>query len=44
MEEVRKISGYLDSDEKVLLVARQSRITPGGSLATPNIILQPIEN
>lgn len=38
MDEVRKISGYLDSDEKVLLVARQSRITPGGSLATPNII------
>ena len=36
--EVRKIQGHLDPDEKVLLVARQSRITPGGSLTTPNII------
>jgi len=36
--EVKKIQGHLDPDEKVLLVARQSRITPGGSLTTPNII------
>ena len=28
----------LNPDEKVLLVARQSRIKPGGSLHTPNII------
>lgn len=38
MEQVRKIQGLLDLDEKVLLVARQSRITPGGSLTTPNTI------
>lgn len=36
--EVRKIQSYLDPDEKVLLVARQSRIAPGGSVTTPNII------
>src|ERR671922_1335883 len=28
----------LNPDEKVLLVARQSRIKPGGSLHTPNVI------
>ena len=39
LEEIRKISNRLDQDEKVLLVAKQSRIKPGGSvLATPNII------
>jgi len=37
-DEIRKIQNFLDADEKVLLVARQSRIMPGGSLATPNII------
>jgi hypothetical protein len=36
--EVQKIQGYLDSDEQVLLVARQSRLRPGGSVTTPNII------
>ena len=38
MEEIEKIKGYLEPDEKVLLVARQSRVRPGGSLTTPNII------
>ncbi len=37
-EEVRKIQSYLDPDERVLLVTRQSRIRPGGSIVTPNII------
>jgi hypothetical protein len=38
LEEINKISEMLNPDEKVLLVARQSRIKPGGSLHTPNII------
>jgi Bacterial PH domain len=38
LEEVSKISEMLNPDEKVLLVARQSRIKPGGSHFTPNII------
>lgn len=38
MEEVKKIQGQLETDEKVLLVARQSRFRPGGSTITPNII------
>ena len=37
-EEINKIKEMLNPDEKVLLVARQSRIKPGGSLHTPNII------
>jgi hypothetical protein len=37
LEEIRKITEILNPDEKVL-VARQSRIKPGGSLHTPNII------
>ena len=36
--EVKKIQSYLDSDEQVLLVAKQSRLRPGGSVTTPNII------
>ena len=36
--EVEKIREYLEPDEKVLVVARQSRIMPGGSVTTPNII------
>jgi len=36
--EVKKIQGFLDSGEQVLLVARQSRLRPGGSVTTPNII------
>ncbi len=36
--EIKKIKGYLEPGEKVLLVAKQSRVRPGGSLTTPNII------
>jgi hypothetical protein len=38
LEEISKITEMLNPDEKVLLVARQSRIKPGGSHFTPNII------
>jgi hypothetical protein len=39
LEEIRKIANRLGQDEKVLFVARQSRMKPGGSaLATPNIV------
>ena len=38
LDEVNKISEMLNSDEKVLLVARQSKIKPGGSYFTPNTI------
>lgn len=37
-DEIDKIRGYLEPDEQVLIVARQSRIRPGGSVTTPNII------
>jgi hypothetical protein len=37
-EEINKIIEMLNPDERVLLVARQSRIKPGGSHFTPNII------
>lgn len=36
--QVRKISKMLNPDERILLVAIQSRIRPGGSLFTPNEI------
>jgi hypothetical protein len=39
LEEIRKIANRLDQDERVLFVAKQSRMKPGGSvLATPNIV------
>jgi hypothetical protein len=38
LDEISKIAEMLNPDEKVLLVARQSRIKPGGSHFTPNII------
>lgn len=38
LEEINKIKEMLNSDEKVLLVARQSKIKPGGSYFTPNTI------
>jgi hypothetical protein len=38
LDEINKITEMLNPDEKVLLVARQSRIKQGGSLHTPNII------
>jgi hypothetical protein len=39
VSEIRKISNMLNLREKVLLVARQSRLLPGGSVVTPNIII-----
>jgi Bacterial PH domain/Short C-terminal domain len=38
LDDISKITEMLNPDEKVLLVARQSRIKPGGSHFTPNII------
>lgn len=38
LDEIRKIADRLDPDEKVLLVAKQSRVRPGGSVTTPNTI------
>jgi len=38
LDEINKITEMLNADERVLLVARQSRIKPGGSHFTPNII------
>lgn len=39
LEEIKKIADRLDSDEQVIVVAKQSRFKPGGSLVTtPNII------
>jgi PH (Pleckstrin Homology) domain-containing protein/putative oligomerization/nucleic acid binding protein len=36
--QARKISKMLNPDERIILVAIQSRIRPGGSLFTPNVI------
>jgi len=36
--EIGKILYRLDDDEKVLCVARQARLKPGGAIATPNTI------
>jgi PH (Pleckstrin Homology) domain-containing protein len=39
LEEIKKIASRLEQDEEVLLVAKHSRIKPGGSvIATPNVI------
>ena len=38
LKEINKITEMLNPEENVLLVARQSRIKPGGSHLTPNII------
>ena len=38
LKEITKINEMLNPDEKVLLVARQSKIKPGGSYFTPNTI------
>ncbi len=38
LSEIRHIANMLNPDEKVLLVARQSRFLPGGSRVTPNTI------
>lgn len=38
LDEIRKIAEMLNAEEKVLVVARQSRIKPGGSHFSPNVI------
>ena len=37
-EEIKRVEQMLEAAEKIKTVARQSRIRPGGSLVTPNII------
>lgn len=37
--EIARVLDYLDEHERVKIVTRQSRILPGGSPCTPNIIL-----
>jgi len=39
LDEIKKIAERLDTDEKVLVVAKQSRVKPGGSMMTPSVIL-----
>lgn len=39
LSEIEKIGNMLNPNEKVLLVARQSRFLPGGSALTPNIVI-----
>jgi hypothetical protein len=39
LSEISKIKNMLNPNEKVLLVARQSRLLPGGSAMTPNIVI-----
>ena len=39
LNEIEKIEKILNSDEKVLLVARESRLMPGGSALTPNTVI-----
>jgi hypothetical protein len=39
LDEIEKIGKILNQDEKVLLVARQSRFMPGGSALTPNNVI-----
>ena len=38
LEEIKKIAHILNPNEEVFVVARQSRLKPGGSKFTPNII------
>jgi len=38
LQEIKKIREMLNPHEEVLVVARQSRVRPGGSAVTPNII------
>lgn len=38
LDEIRKIAEMLNPDEKVLVVARQSRFKPGGSQFSPNVV------
>ncbi|HJT47415.1 MAG TPA: PH domain-containing protein [Nitrososphaeraceae archaeon] len=38
LEEIKKIAEMLNPNEEVFVVARQSRLKPGGSTFTPNIV------
>ncbi|WP_458743385.1 PH domain-containing protein [Candidatus Nitrosocosmicus sp. T] len=38
LDEIKKIAEMLNADEKVLVVARQSRFKPGGSQFSPNVV------
>ena len=38
LQEIKMIHEMLNPNEEVLVVARQSRVRPGGSAVTPNII------
>ncbi|HSA75081.1 MAG TPA: PH domain-containing protein [Candidatus Nitrosocosmicus sp.] len=38
IDEIKKIANMLNPDEKVLVVAKQSRIKPGGSHFSPNVV------
>ena len=38
LKEIKKIKGILDPKEKILLIAKQARLKPGGALVTPNTI------
>jgi hypothetical protein len=38
LEEIKEISNMLNPNEEVFVVARQSRLKPGGSAFTPNIV------
>lgn len=39
LNEIEKIQNMLNPNEKVVLVARQSRFLPGGSAMTPNVVI-----
>lgn len=39
LNEIEKVEKILNSEEKVLLVARESRLMPGGSILTPNTVI-----
>src|ERR671930_771466 len=38
LEEIKKIAHMLNPNEEVFVVARQSRLKPGGSRLTPNVV------
>src|SRR6188472_469946 len=38
LDEIKKIAEMLNPNEEVFVVARQSRLKPGGSAFTPNIV------
>jgi Bacterial PH domain/Short C-terminal domain len=39
LDEINRVANMLNPGERVLLVARQSRILPGGSALTPNVVI-----